>query len=161
MTDKKTINSLKKMLVEVFPKDKPPNIDEIIDHQCLECFGVRDTFGGFEWWKIEGNTIDVNFVKSSLFTPKAFHYYIPAYILRALDKFGKYEEVLEFLLYNFYPSDLEGSEEYFVKRQELFSKQQKLFIVLLLNTVIEDEDLEISHDDARKALSYWKHYETC
>lgn len=144
-----------KKILEVFPKTPPPPFEEVTGHRCPECNALRDDFNGVKWWEAEHTLIDENFGKLPLFTPRAFHYYIPAFILRSLEKFNPYDEVLEFVIYSLYPSEKIADLEWFEQRKELFSEQQISIIVQFLNSVLLDTNMQINYSDAEKALTFW------
>lgn len=63
-----------------------PGDDKLISHPCEECFRVRDNFKGTVWkdWTKRDLAEGGGTAPLALFTPEAFRFYLPAYLLRAI-----------------------------------------------------------------------------
>ena len=74
-TEADKLDALRKMILGAFPKSVPPPPENLITHQCQECFSVRDDFTGVRWWSAKNDLIDENFDDMPLFSAEAFHYF--------------------------------------------------------------------------------------
>jgi len=84
--------------------DVPQPVDDnIVSHKCDECFSVRDAFKGRSWRSIPAGLIEANYDKLPLFTPAAFHHYLPAYLHRSLETENVDDDVLEYTIYGLDP----------------------------------------------------------
>ena len=99
-TSQKQVEELRRKILATFPKTDPPLAESITSHPCEECAGVTKDFGGVRWWSADDSLIDENFDKLPLFTPEAYHYYLPAFLLRALNEFDPDNLVVQFCLYD-------------------------------------------------------------
>jgi hypothetical protein len=63
----------------------PPSPDGITAHVCPECEEVAGYFGGRRWQElVNADELRYHECALSLFTPQAFHYYLPAFIRATL-----------------------------------------------------------------------------
>jgi hypothetical protein len=92
------LEKLRRQILATFPQTTPPLPENITSHPCEECEAVTEDFSGVRWWCADDELIDVNVDALPLFTPAAYHYYLPAFFLRALDEFDPHNQVLQFCL---------------------------------------------------------------
>lgn len=129
---------LRVSILSRFPLEPLPARDELVDHQCDECWQLRDDFIGWRWLDVPRTKIDSHFNDLPLFTAVAHRYYLPAYMLRALDPTGdNWNTALDFVIYAFCP----GLEEWWTERFEIFSDEQLRVAASWLKLVLEHQDL--------------------
>lgn len=93
------IAELRAKIVRHFPVGPVPRQDDITDHECEECWRARDDFALQRWPDVKRETIDNNFESLPLLTPSAFHYNLPAYLVRTLDCEGRsWSSVLDWVM---------------------------------------------------------------
>jgi hypothetical protein len=125
----------------------PPSGD-ITSHSCEECAEVTTAFWGVRWWSADPALIDDSLDDLPLFTPHAYRY-LPAFLLRALETLEPDNLVTQFCLFN-----LSGdpSDDWYRKRIEQFTPEQRAVIVSFLRCVCDDARFERFHTDAAAAL---------
>ena len=74
------LKALKQKIVSAFENVLYPKGD-IISHECDECREVRKTFANLAWKTIEPQILENNYDKLPLFSPEAFHFFLPAYLI--------------------------------------------------------------------------------
>ena len=100
------IDQLKNDIKEAFKDLDPPESTNIALHECEECAGVRQAFANLRWQELDEDFLKENFGVIPLFSPEAFRYYLPAYLLYTLENFDdKYSEICEFTLYAITPDN--------------------------------------------------------
>ncbi|MBW3635626.1 MAG: hypothetical protein KY445_04050 [Armatimonadetes bacterium] len=133
---------IKNQITEAFAQVRYPGDKHIAYHQdCLECDRVRADFRGQSPTTLEKDVIEWHHDSLPLLSPKAYHFFLPAYLFQALD--DAHSGVTEMLLYS-----LDSTEK---KRLKLFNKDQKEAIRSFLNwlqSVNEYRDEEV--ENARK-----------
>lgn len=154
MTEKVELDKLRCRVVEVFPKIEPPGFDELTGHRCEECDELRDLFFGKKWWELDRELVRENYGQLSLFQPQAYKYYLPAFILEALDNFNDYDEVLEFFIYGWLPSKYPNLQTYHEERKSIFAGEQLGLISDVLLAVVEDPQMTYSSKEAERALRF-------
>lgn len=103
MSDRKEkIENLKDKIIKAFSNVSYPK-DFITNHECDECFAVRKAFLNKSWKEITPSVLEENYDKLPLFSPEAFHCFLPAYLVYSLENFV-YEGVCEFTLYTLTPN---------------------------------------------------------
>ncbi len=157
------LKDLREEILKLFPKTEPPRFDEITAHRgcCEDGDDLVNGFSGVKWWEIKRETIDDNHGNLPLFTDEAYHYYFPAFLLNALDDFTGYNEVLQFLIFDLEPPKDKrdvNNKAYIKRRSQLFSLDQAKIIVNFLEMIlkVEDEQMRYYHEDAKRALKFWK-----
>jgi hypothetical protein len=121
--DNLVASELRTRVLDAFPRNTPPNANEIVSHDCEECDQLKNDFDGLAWWEADNAFIGANFDKLPLFTPAAYQYYLPAYILAALTPRDEDDDTLiEFLVYSWSPSSAD-SETFLAERRDLLSTE--------------------------------------
>ena len=151
--NEETIASLKQRTLEAFPQVPPPNFEEITFHGCEECDGVRNDFKDVAWWMASDKLVYANFGQLPLFTPKAYHYYLPAYIFCSFVQ-RDHDTVIEYLIYSWSPSS-DSSKAFWAQRRAILTDEQKELVRDILRAVIEDESLVYHHKDAERGLRFY------
>jgi hypothetical protein len=102
--NKERIELLGKRIIEAFGKVEQPVWENIALHECEECRGVRKDFVNVKWSKAGDELLEANYDKLPLFSPAAFQYFLPAYLLYTLKNFDdNFSEVCEFTLFALTP----------------------------------------------------------
>ena len=136
--NKERIEHLKRKIFRAFYGLEKPGKDELIGHFCEECFGLRDDFAGLVWTDVSGELLEKNFGNLALFSAAAFHYYLPAYMLYALDRFDS--DVAESVCIHLTANVKNGEKlsEYHLERYSRFDLAQ-------MNTIFELLELMREH----------------
>jgi hypothetical protein len=142
---------------EAFASVEQPRNRNITSHRCEECDELRDTFSGLKWDAIDPVIIDSNFGQLSLFSPQAYQYFLPAYLLRCLDNFDPSNMVCEFTIYSLSPTrGRDADSRRHSERLKEFTETQKDAIMSFLNLLKASEVFSEFHDDVDIGLVHWK-----
>lgn len=148
------IDELHRRILAAFPRIDPPLAENITSHPCEECYGVKDDFRGVRWWTANEELIDENFDKLPLFTAKAYQYYLPAFLLRALDTFDPDNLVLQFCVYNLSYAET-PDDPWYRARLDQFTPEQVSVISSFLECVREDERFSNHYAHVERGLKFW------
>jgi hypothetical protein len=148
-TTPEQIEQLRQTILATFPMADPPPHNEITSHPCDECAEVASDFSGVKWWSADPVLIDENFDDLPLFTPRAYRYYLPAFLLRALDSFDPDNLVTEFCIF-----DLSGDphDDWYRKRIEQLTSDEAAISATFLRYICSDARFGRFHSDAASAL---------
>ncbi len=105
------IQNLRAKIIDAFSSTPHPGKRNITGHECEECYELRDTFSPLKWDAVPPEIIDDNFGQLSLFTPEAYRYFLPAYLLRCLDNFDPDNRICEFVIYSLTPDDADENQK--------------------------------------------------
>ncbi len=148
-------NELKQLISDAFgsvPHPGPQNISN--EHHCEECKEVVDGFADLTWQAIPIRTIDANYDKLPLFSPAAYHHFLPAFLQRSLDE--PEGPTREFTFYSLTTKP----DDWLKERTRLFTAAQIRCILLYLEFEQERfEELQnwLETDKVMtKRLAYWK-----
>lgn len=98
--NKERIEHLKSEIIKAFSENEQPAKDNIALHECEECYGVRKDFSNVKWQEASNRLLENNYDKIPLFSPEAFNYFLPAYLIYTLNNFdNEFSEVCEFTFY--------------------------------------------------------------
>ena len=157
------IERLKKQCLKAFKKTSPPGENEIVESPDERTPQLIIDFANKEWWTINNGIIDEHYAKLCLLTAEAYHYFFPAYLLFALNDFSKYNDVLQFVLYEVTPLDINSKTirdskllEWFEERKSYFSNEEKKVVYDFLNLILMDNEMKIFHKDAKGGLKFWE-----
>ena len=113
-----------------------PGDDRIADHKdCPECDDLREHFRGATW---RGHTVaELQQYQSALplFTPQAFQYFLPAYMLVSLGAWCEADDIPFSIMYMCLPSDPSeeaGLQQHRRERFEIFTPRQREVIAAYL-----------------------------
>lgn len=151
-TSPSQLEQLRRQILAAFPHTNPPAPENITSHPCEECEGVTEDFRGVRWWCADDTLIDGNFDKLPLLTPEAHHYYLPAFVLRALAEFEPDEPVLQFCIYNLTPGSRPIDDPWRRARMNEFTPEQISAVAGFLAVVLQDERFSHYYADAELGL---------
>jgi hypothetical protein len=155
MSEKK-LEELRQQILAVFPKVAPSSKESLTTHRCRECDGVRDDFGGVRWWSAGQDVIEKNVDTVPLLSAEAFHYYLPAYLLRSLKTFDRDSPVLEYTIYSLSPTKTSADDPWYREKLNLFTPEQVSAVADFLECVLADEGLYDYYADAERGLrKFW------
>lgn len=151
------VDQLRSLIVEAFLAIPHPGRDKITEHQCEECDQLRDTFAPLRWESALPEIIDSNFGQLPLFTPEAYRYYLPAYLLRSLDNFDPLDNVCEYVIYSLTPDCSEDfTFRWYSERVKLFSHSQKAAVAAFLEFFLASDKFRTYHIDIMDGLKrFW------
>ncbi len=96
-------------------------------YNCSECRRIAIYFKGKSW---TGNTLEelrLQHVALSLFTPEAFHYFLPAFMLVSLEEYEKGDVIPDAIRFHFEYS--QEMKSHFAVRMSKFSAAQRAVII--------------------------------
>ncbi len=137
------IKQLQAEIYHVFGETSYPKNEVLIEHLCDECVGLHQDFAEKKWNEVNEEIIEKNYDNLPLFSPEAFHYFLPAYLLYTLENFES--DVAEFTLYSIAPDkhwkDKNGEvNDYHKRRFEPFDDAQMNVIHKMLLLYQENPD---------------------
>lgn len=166
MNDEKRTNAERMRLIaeidQAFPARPLPERITDCDPDCPECNAITAEFYGQQWQVIDDAKIEAN-KSMSFFSPKAFHYLLPAYLRYSLRHFAfnsDNSDVCEFMVYALTP-DLGASTEpsraaWMRERFSLLDRKQAEIVVGFLTLISRDEELRDFHYDIDEIIGSLK-----
>ena len=141
-----------------FKDVKCPGDDNVLSPDCMDTTDIedfiRDSIWKTDWRQIPAEVIDYNYESLSFFSPDAYRFYLPAYLVRSLDTFITADiNVLDFTVYDLVPN--KTLLKRFNLRKQALSNQQKLVIVELLEFVKKWSDKHLSSFADEGIQGYW------
>jgi len=156
------IAALRAAILEAFARDEPPRQDRIALHQCEECAGLRADFAEMRWNLMPPALIEKHYGSLPLLSPEALAYFLPAYLLYALDHFTPDSLVTEFVVYHLAPDAPHDQDAIEWRRAKLrhFTRQQIAVVNDFLLLVEGDEAFRVYLGDVgpgrRRTMQYWE-----
>lgn len=138
------LENLKQKIVKSFA-DVPYPKGSIAPHKCEECREVRKTFAGKNWKSIEPEILEENYGIIPLFSPEAFHFFLPAYMVYSLGKIREnfLNEVFEFTVYTLVPDKkIKANPSYWIERFSRFTLEQLNVIYEFLDVAEETKEFD-------------------
>jgi hypothetical protein len=142
---KHSIKALKQKILKSFDNASYPN-ESIAPHECEECRAVRKSFKNQNWKTITPQILEENYGIIPLFSPEAFRYFLPAYVIYSLDHFDEYGTVCEFTIYALTPDNqsIKDRLDYWQEKFADFTLEQMNCIYEFLDFVRIDENFQNS-----------------
>ena len=127
--------SLKQAIEEAFADVPYPGDGNITrcPYNCTECTRVALYFKGKTQTGHTEQDLRVNHVALTLFTPEAFHYFLPAFMLLSLGTYEKGDVIPDAIRFHFeYSAEIQG---HFALRMSKFTAAQRKVIIDYLITM--------------------------
>lgn len=144
-----------------------------------ECDQIAESFRGKNWRELPAGVIRGFADSLPLFTPAAFRYYLPAYMLaslgpneepasmrepmpgRAPDTAFDWYDVVNFVLFRLTLPELPEDCEYFLARARQFSVEERRAIARYLHLIAERKEIdsdvmEPERDEIARAIRFWE-----
>ena len=104
MPTREQISDFRSAVLAAFDGVTCPPESDIAPHECEKCQTVRAAFAGSDWRAVPAPLIEKYYSVLPLFSPEAYPYFLGAWLLYALDHFGKHVSPIEFLVYDLVPT---------------------------------------------------------
>jgi hypothetical protein len=141
-------NSLKYYIIEAFKDIPMPDYELLTPHKCDECDYVKSSFRNQHWLTIDPRIIENCYDKLPLLSQEGYQYFLPAYMIYALNSMNPESEVIQFLIYSLLPSKEE--RDYF----RIFSISQIKTIYHFLLLVRNDERFYVFNNDLDRGINF-------
>ena len=152
---------LKAKVAAAFAHVPRPPAGEVATCGCDECAGVAESFAGLDWRDVGAEVLEENYDKLPLFSPAAFRHFLPAYLLRSLERFES-EGVCEYTLYALTPGkETESSARLYTACFSPFTPEQMDAVYDFLDLAARDERFAYHHtsiERGRKRLEKYSGY---
>ena len=142
-----TVNELIESAFAAVPYPGDDNITRCTHADCLECEEIAAHFRGTTW---RDHTIKKLWQFNSaiaLFTPPAFHYFLPAFMIQSLGRWDAANEIPNFIAYQFLPSK-PGMQQYHLERWQLLNQRQREAIAAFLREYLNSHSADYVPDRA-------------
>lgn len=157
----KRLAELKQKIIRAFDNVSYPKESFVALYDHDEQRGIREAFANKDWQTIEPKILEEFYDTVPLFSPEAFRYFLPAYLIYSLDNFSADDKTTaEFTIYALSPTknDLRESLEYWQVRFEDFTFEQLDCIYDFLDLVGDDENYEVFVGDVNGGRKRLKTY---
>lgn len=137
------LETLKVKTIKLFDEAESPK-GLIIEHECEECFGVRETFHNKNWKEITPKILRENYDKLPLFSPEALYCFLPSYLVYSFEHFTK-DKVCDYVAYGFMVrrKEIQEKVKYWKHQFQFFSKEQLNLLYEFIDLAIQDEQYAI------------------
>ena len=134
------LRELRREILRVFAGGKCPPREQIALHDCPECDALRRAFTGVGWRKVPDGLIEANPSCLPLLSPEGYHYFLPSYLLYALDHFTHDATPTAFLVYDLTPTKAdEDSLDWVRERLRPFTREEIELAAAFVDLVAADE----------------------
>mgnify|MGYP000120863112 CR=1 FL=1 len=148
-TEKELINEIN----EAFRKLRCPPDDLLVRGDDIESVEIKNDFKGKHWKKIDSKFL-LNEHRESLlfFSPMAFRFYLPAYMIVVLLEFDKADIISDLLVNALIASDFYSNRAVF----EIFSEDQKRVVAKFLKYLsVAYADNYLNNEPIKALEGYW------
>jgi len=145
-----SLENLRSDIEAAFANVEPPDPDNVIEHDCPECRAVRRVFRHEQWRSIKPNKVEWGHDKLPLFTPQAFQYFLPAFMLYSVgDPSSIVCQLLVYIL-------LHGErDDWWQKRLDKFTPNQKAACRFFLRWIQFRPECNSDPEDIERAVAQW------
>jgi hypothetical protein len=104
MASQDDLSRMRAEIVAAFADARRPDEDDIIVHDCDDCQALRGAFAPLRWDEVPDPVIETHASSLPLFSPTAFAYFLPAYLLYALEHFTPHADASQHTVYALTPN---------------------------------------------------------
>ena len=111
------------------------SITRCTHEDCLECDEIAAHFRGTTWRDHTLEQLREHHSAITMFTPEAFHYFLPAFVLHSLGHWREAGTIPHTIAFQFSPAKPDadaGMQQYCAVRWSIFSQQQREAIAMFL-----------------------------
>lgn len=152
-----SLDEFRERLVQAFP---PRPFYGLVSkhHECDDGIALRRELPGKRWDEVPGAFVDDNSLSLALLEERALVAFLPAWLLRSMEKFDDDNLILEFTVYFLCPgSSVEHwDDERLANLVEPFDIVQRTLVGDFLQAILERGDLEWYHDYAEFGTKRWR-----
>jgi hypothetical protein len=126
--------------------------------ECDEGIALRRELPGKRWDEVPSAFVDDNSLSLPLLEERALVAFLPAWLVRSIEKFDGDNLVLEFTVYFLCPGSWGeySNNERLAKLVKPFDATQLSIVGEFLGAILERDDLALYHDDAKFGLTRWR-----
>ncbi len=148
------METLVREIGEAFAGCAQPSDDELLHPDCMDDVDVLEFYGGVRWQDMTDEMIVYGYAAPTAFSPKAFQYYLPAYLIWTLNNLDSTEYAAESILLALDPgTEAEMLHDFRKSKFSLFTPAQVAVIKKFLWHVSTHPDLGAIAD--RALVNYW------
>ena len=137
---------------------KYPGHDNLVSHICEECIGYKQAFKGKHWQYVTLEMLmNGSYTTLCFFTKEAYHFYLPAFMIIAIDHWGEAAVMPDNVIYEFdikgYNADADQKQRkvdaWAVERNTGFSRGQQAAIFAFLGYMAEEHGEDYFPDNPK------------
>jgi hypothetical protein len=119
---------------------------------------LRAELSGKRWDEVPVAFIDFNSASLSLMEPEALVFFLPAWLLRSMERLGDESMLSKFTLYFLCPgNEQEGwDEDCIAAMADLFNSDQRDVVGTYLRAVLQVDEPRYWHSYAKHGLRWWR-----
>lgn len=154
------ISNLKSEIEKAFADTKYPG-----DNNLLYQEGYRDDsdilsfYGHTDWKKVPDKVLEYENAALCFFSPEAYQFYIPRFLIYVLENYDSEEIVVDNTLYSLIPEN-DDLRDFVISKFSKLTYQQKFVIVSFLNLLKNDLLDYFREEDVTEALAFWNQFIT-
>ncbi len=127
---------------EAFAECTPPSDAQLLHPDCMDDVDVLEFYGGVRWQDMTDEMVVYGYAAPTAFSPLAFRYYLPAYLIWTLNNLDSAEHASESILLALDPgTSKEMLHDFRKSKFSLFTPAQIAVVKNFLWRVSEDRDL--------------------
>ena len=153
--DQEQVENLKNQIFKTFADTKQPAKEDIALGDYEQCKEMRNDFAGIKWQEISDELLLKQYDAIPLFTPQAFIYFLPAFLIYTLKNFDSHSLLGEFTIYALTPDkkwNLDNMKSYWTERLSLLSNKQMEVIYDFLDLAKQNPIYEYEFNSIGKKI---------
>jgi hypothetical protein len=167
-TSRAARDAVKRRLLEGFSATPYPGDEHLVavqDGTDPECREIESAFKGKDWRDVSVEMVRDHKDALPLFTPAAFRYYLPAYMIGCVESPREVDVALDSVLFNLTPPKKHSGWQWdrFWARAQQFDEHEREAIRSFLELMEQDEiedwasaGMKPPKSRVKSALAYWK-----
>ena len=146
---------------EAFSDSQYPGDDRLVydnSGRHFECAEIAKDFRGKDWREIPLETLRYHSDSLFFFTPKAYHFYLPAYLMASILSYREADIISSNVVYSLTYHEEKGTKmDRFIERTNCFSSTQQLAIRSFLEFLFAQHSSDFPLGELNIALDkFWR-----
>ncbi len=148
-------NSVIRAIEMAFAKNPCPADDGLLHPQCMDDGDIKDFYGRTTWLDVPDEIIDYNNASLCFFSPEAYRFYLPAYLIWALRIFDSSDSwTVDSTIYSLTPG--EGDlRQFSLSKYALLDAAQRRAVLAFLEYLAEHGSGKVDQEAIQVAMNYW------
>ncbi len=159
-TDEAQVEVLIAAIEKAFAGVPFPGDHELLHSSCYDDNDIKAFYGVTDWRTVSANVIQVEHAALSFFSPEAFQFYLPAFLIWILRNYSTTQAfVVDSTIYSLNPYTGAGLDAFVQSKFALFTCDQRGAVAQFLEHMAGLAGKYCHRDEARRSLAGWRQWE--